>query len=67
MNEVKNCVIGLGYVGLPLARNISQMSNTIGIDMLMGLHVQQILRKSVTATSISLLSPHRSMKSIIRI
>ena len=92
MNEVKICVIGLGYVGLPLARLFSTMYKTIGFDMnqsrvdalmaghdatlevsdellqsAMGLHVQQILRKSVTATSISLLSPHRSMKTIIRI
>jgi UDP-N-acetyl-D-galactosamine dehydrogenase len=33
MNEVKICVIGLGYVGLPLARLFSTKYNTIGYDM----------------------------------
>ena len=33
MNEVKICVIGLGYVGLPLARLFSTMHKTIGFDM----------------------------------
>ena len=33
MNEVKICVIGLGYVGLPLARLFSTMYKTIGFDM----------------------------------
>ena len=33
MNEVKICVIGLGYVGLPLARLFSTKFETIGFDM----------------------------------
>ena len=33
MNEVKICVIGLGYVGLPLARLFSTKYPTIGFDM----------------------------------
>ena len=33
MNEVKICVIGLGYVGLPLARLFSTKYETIGFDM----------------------------------
>ena len=33
MNEVKICVIGLGYVGLPLARLFSTKYKTIGYDM----------------------------------
>lgn len=33
MKEVKICVIGLGYVGLPLARLFSTMYKTIGYDM----------------------------------
>ena len=33
MNEVKICVIGLGYVGLPLARLFSTKYSTIGYDM----------------------------------
>lgn len=33
MNEIKVCVIGLGYVGLPLARLFSTKYKTIGFDM----------------------------------
>lgn len=33
MKEVKICVIGLGYVGLPLARLFSTKYNTVGFDM----------------------------------
>lgn len=33
MNDVKICVIGLGYVGLPLARLFSTKFNTIGYDL----------------------------------
>lgn len=33
MNETKICVIGLGYVGLPLARLFSTKYHTIGFDM----------------------------------
>ena len=33
MNNVKICVIGLGYVGLPLARLFSTKFETIGFDM----------------------------------
>lgn len=33
MKEVKICVIGLGYVGLPLARLFSTKYKTIGFDM----------------------------------
>ena len=33
MNEVRICVIGLGYVGLPLARLFSTKYKTIGFDM----------------------------------
>lgn len=33
MNNIKICVIGLGYVGLPLARLFSTKYKTIGFDM----------------------------------
>lgn len=33
MKEVKICVIGLGYVGLPLARLFSTKYSTVGFDM----------------------------------
>lgn len=33
MNEIKICVIGLGYVGFPLARLFSTKYKTIGFDM----------------------------------
>lgn len=33
MNSIKICVIGLGYVGLPLARLFSTKFQTIGFDM----------------------------------
>lgn len=33
MSEIKICVIGLGYVGLPLARLFSTKYKTIGFDM----------------------------------
>ena len=33
MNDIKICVIGLGYVGLPLARLFSTKFKTIGYDM----------------------------------
>ena len=33
MNRIKICVIGLGYVGLPLARLFSTKYPTIGFDM----------------------------------
>ncbi|MDE6300848.1 MAG: nucleotide sugar dehydrogenase [Muribaculaceae bacterium] len=33
MNQIKICVIGLGYVGLPLARLFSTKYPTIGFDM----------------------------------
>lgn len=33
MNDIKICVIGLGYVGLPLARLFSTKYETIGFDM----------------------------------
>ena len=33
MNDIKICVIGLGYVGLPLARLFSTKYHTIGFDM----------------------------------
>ena len=33
LNEIKICVIGLGYVGLPLARLFSTKFTTIGFDM----------------------------------
>lgn len=33
MNDIKICVIGLGYVGLPLARLFSIEYDTIGFDM----------------------------------
>lgn len=33
MNQIKICVIGLGYVGLPLARLFSTKYATIGFDM----------------------------------
>lgn len=33
MNNIKICVIGLGYVGLPLARLFSTKFKTIGFDM----------------------------------
>lgn len=33
MNEIKICVIGLGYVGLPLARLFSTQYETVGFDM----------------------------------
>ncbi len=33
MNSIKICVIGLGYVGLPLARLFSTKYHTIGFDM----------------------------------
>lgn len=33
LNEIKICVIGLGYVGLPLARLFSTKFPTIGFDM----------------------------------
>lgn len=32
--ETKICVIGLGYVGLPLARLFSTKYRTIGFDMI---------------------------------
>ena len=31
--EIKICVIGLGYVGLPLARLFSTKYKTVGFDM----------------------------------
>jgi len=33
VNEIKICVIGLGYVGLPLARLFSNKYKTVGFDM----------------------------------
>ena len=33
MNEIKICVIGLGYVGLPLARLFSTKYQTVGFDL----------------------------------
>ena len=33
MNKIKICVIGLGYVGLPLARLFSTKYETVGFDM----------------------------------
>ena len=33
MNDIKICVIGLGYVGLPLARLFSTKYPTVGFDM----------------------------------
>mgnify|MGYP000475059528 CR=1 FL=1 len=33
MKETKICVIGLGYVGLPLARLFSTKYPTVGFDM----------------------------------
>ena len=33
MKEIKICVIGLGYVGLPLARLFSTKYKTVGFDM----------------------------------
>lgn len=33
MNKYRICVIGLGYVGLPLARLFSTKYETIGFDM----------------------------------
>ena len=33
MKDIKICVIGLGYVGLPLARLFSTKYSTIGFDM----------------------------------
>ena len=33
MNNVRICVVGLGYVGLPLARLFSTKYPTIGHDM----------------------------------
>ena len=33
MKETRICVIGLGYVGLPLARLFSTKYKTIGFDM----------------------------------
>ena len=33
MNSIKICVIGLGYVGLPLARLFSTKYKTVGFDM----------------------------------
>ena len=33
MNDIKICVVGLGYVGLPLARLFSTKYETIGFDM----------------------------------
>ena len=33
MQRIKICVIGLGYVGLPLARLFSTKYETIGFDM----------------------------------
>ncbi len=33
MNEIRICVIGLGYVGLPLARLFSTKYKTVGFDM----------------------------------
>ena len=33
MNSIKICVIGLGYVGLPLARLFSTKYPTVGFDM----------------------------------
>ena len=33
MNSIKICVIGLGYVGLPLARLFSTKYFTVGFDM----------------------------------
>ena len=36
INEVKIAVIGLGYVGLPLARLFSTKFKTVGFDMNQG-------------------------------
>ena len=33
MQDIKICVIGLGYVGLPLARLFSTKYPTVGFDM----------------------------------
>ena len=33
MNNIKICVIGLGYVGLPLARLFSTKYPTVGFDL----------------------------------
>ena len=33
MKEIKICVVGLGYVGLPLARLFSTKYPTVGFDM----------------------------------
>lgn len=33
MKQIKICAIGLGYVGLPLARLFSTKYETIGFDM----------------------------------
>ena len=33
MKDIKICVIGLGYVGLPLARLFSTKYPTVGFDM----------------------------------
>ena len=33
MQDIKICVIGLGYVGLPLARLFSTKYETIGFDL----------------------------------
>ena len=33
ISEVKICVVGLGYVGLPLARLFSTKFETIGFDL----------------------------------
>lgn len=33
MKQIKICTIGLGYVGLPLARLFSTKYETIGFDM----------------------------------
>ena len=33
MKEIRICVLGLGYVGLPLARLFSTKYPTVGFDM----------------------------------
>ena len=48
MKDTKICVIGLGYVGLPLARLFSTKFETIGFDMNQR-RVDALMTKSTTS------------------
>ena len=64
MNNIKICVIGLGYVGLPIAVELSKKFSVVGYD-LNEERIKELKKKKDSTNEVDLKSTNLKLRSLI--